>query len=113
MQHRGEIVEKAIRDSGIPITTITKKLGKTRQWVYLMFDNPSVPLDTVIALGRVIYHDFSSEIDFNITSSTLNESKSKMLPKENSTGYWKEKYYELLEENHTLYKRISELEKAK
>lgn len=52
MQHRGEIVEKAIRYSGIPITTIAKKLGKTRQWVYLMFDNPSVPLDTVIALGR-------------------------------------------------------------
>jgi hypothetical protein len=53
MKHRGEIVEKAIRESGIPITTIAKRLGKTRQWLYLLFDNPIVPLDSVIAIGRI------------------------------------------------------------
>ena len=38
MQHRGEIVERAIRQSGYPISSIAKKLGKSRRWMYLMFD---------------------------------------------------------------------------
>ncbi len=111
MEHRGEIVEKAIRESGIPITTIAKRLGKTRQWLYLLFDNPLVPLDTVIAIGRIIYHDFSTQIDFSITTAQLHEPYIKLLPKEGSAEYWKEKYYSLLEENHALYQKISRLEK--
>ena len=111
MKHRGEIVEKAIRESGIPITTIAKRLGKTRQWLYLLFDNPIVPLDSVIAIGRIIYHNFSDEIDFSIITSQLQEPHIKLLPKKDSVEYWKEKYYSLLEENHLLYKKISKLEK--
>ena len=34
MEHRGEIIEKAIRNSGIPLTSIARKVGKSRQWVY-------------------------------------------------------------------------------
>ena len=36
MVHRGEIVEQAVRKSGIPIATIAKRLGKSRRWMFLM-----------------------------------------------------------------------------
>ena len=62
MEHRGEIIEKAIRNSGIPLTSIARKVGKSRQWVYLLFQNPNVSLNVVIQIGKIIYHDFSGEI---------------------------------------------------
>ena len=39
MEHRGEIIEKAIRNSGMPLTSIARKIGKSRQWIYLLLRN--------------------------------------------------------------------------
>ena len=58
MVHRGEIVEQAVRKSGIPIATIAKRLGKSRRWMYLMFENPDVPLEVIKRIGEIIYYDF-------------------------------------------------------
>ena len=62
MEHRGEIIEKAIRNSGIPLTSIARKVGKSRQWVYLLFQNPNVSLNVVIQIGKIIYHHCSQMI---------------------------------------------------
>ena len=62
MEHRGEIIEKEIRESGIPLTTVAKRMGKTRQWLYLLFDNPNASLDHMLEIGKIIYHDFSKNI---------------------------------------------------
>ena len=62
MEHRGEIIEKEIIESGIPITTIAQRMGKTRQWLYLLFENPNVSLDHMLEKGKIIYHDFSKNI---------------------------------------------------
>jgi hypothetical protein len=110
MEHRGEIVEAAIRKSGIPVTTIAKKLGKTRQWLYLLFSNPNVPLDVVLFIGKIIYHDFSEEISALTSISKLEESNNEYSLNSN---YWKEKYFTLMEEHHALLKRVSELENRK
>ena len=63
MQHRGEILEAAVRKSGIPLTRIVEKLGKSRKWIYNQFEISDVPLDILIDVGKVIHHDFSHEID--------------------------------------------------
>ena len=110
MEHRGEIVENAIRNSGIPLTTIAKKLGKTRQWLYLLFGNPNAPLDAVLSIGKIIYHDFSEDISALNSTIKLEEPNNEYLSNNN---YWKEKYFLLMEEYHTLLKRVSELEKLK
>jgi hypothetical protein len=47
VQHKGEIIEKAVRESAIPISTITKKLGKSRRWMYHVFANYNTPIDTI------------------------------------------------------------------
>ena len=105
MEHRGEIIEKAIRNSGMPLTSIARKIGKSRQWIYLLFQNPNVSLNIIVKIGKIIYYDFSTDIKdltlSRISFEELNEEKNK---KDES---WKEKYYLLMEEHLQLIKKKS------
>ncbi|TSJ46714.1 hypothetical protein [Fluviicola chungangensis] len=107
MQHRGEIVERAIRKSGYPISQIARKLGKSRRWMYLMFDNSQVDLESIILIGRIIHHDFSEQIkELNaINPESFSEPESKYT-KQNK-DYWKNKYLKLLESYNTLLKKTN------
>jgi predicted transcriptional regulator len=94
MQHRGEIIKKAIYNSGISVTTLAYKLGKSRRWVYQMFDSCNVSLDMVIKIGYLIHHDFSTEIyELKIIIENNNITEN-----DKSSDYWKNKYLKLLEE---------------
>ena len=99
MQHKGEIVEKAIRESGYSITKVVEKLGKSRRWIYHLFQNPNAPIDFIIDIGKIIHYDFYSEIDelkpaaSGIVSNGVSEENA---------DYWKNKYYKLMEEYHQL-----------
>src|SRR5690606_26285933 len=62
MVHRGEILRNAVEESGVPITRIARSVNKSRRWLYNQFDKPDVGLDTLIAIGRIIHHDFSSTL---------------------------------------------------
>lgn len=107
MQHRGEIVERAIRQSGYPISSIAKKLGKSRRWMYLMFDNTQVDLETVMSIGNIIHHDFSDEIK-ELGSMNNNSFSDPDNPYNNQTKeYWKNKYLKLLEDYNELLKRTN------
>lgn len=108
MQHRGEIIKKAIYKSGISITALAYKLGKSRRWVYQMFDNCNVSLDMVIKIGNLIHHDFSTEIDeLKIIIDNNNISEN-----DKNVDYWKNKYLKLLEEyNEQLKKESDEFNK--
>lgn len=108
MQHRGEIVKRAIYSSGLPITKIAQRLGKSRRWMYLMFENRNVDLDVIIDIGKIIHYDFSEEIlELKSTSS-----KSLQEPADfnhyklqaEKAQYWKDKYLNLLEEYNALLK---------
>ncbi|TNE54608.1 MAG: hypothetical protein EP338_07250 [Bacteroidetes bacterium] len=108
MQHRGEIVEQAVRNSGYSITKLANKLGKSRRWLYLTFENPNLSLDHILEIGRLINYDFSGEIDEfkQISSHSVFEPGNEYVPDERSVSYWKNKYFELLEEYHQLLKNI-------
>jgi predicted transcriptional regulator len=94
MQHRGEIIKKAIYESGISVTALAYKLGKSRRWVYQMFDSCNVSLDIVIKIGNLIHHDFSTEInELRIIVENNNISEN-----DNNVDYWKNKYLKLLED---------------
>ncbi|WP_343748356.1 hypothetical protein [Fluviicola sp.] len=111
MQHRGEIVEQVIRQSGFPITIIAQKLGKSRRWMYLMFDNPQVDIETILAIGKIIHHDFSAEIK-ELNALTPNSFEDPENPYNNeSKEYWKNKYLKLLEDYNELLKQVNEMKK--
>ena len=107
MQHRGEILETAIRQSGVPITRIVKKLSKSRRWLYNQFTRQDVSLDVFLEIGKLIHHDFSQDLnEFKPKArlSHLIEDANDNEYGNQSAQYWKDKYMHLLEEYNELLK---------
>jgi hypothetical protein len=109
MLHRGEVIEKAIRESGYSITTVAQRLGKSRRWMYLLFENPGVSIELILQIGKIIYHDFSLEFPEVIQGKKIANEPQNTYGNNDEVAFWKEKYFTLLEEYNTLLKQ--ELEK--
>ena len=60
MPHQGEILQEAIKHSGISITRIVEELGITRPTIYRKFKEETVDYSFVKKVGLIINHDFSS-----------------------------------------------------
>jgi transcriptional regulator with XRE-family HTH domain len=101
MQHRGEIIKEAVYKSGFPITELAKRMGKSRRWVYLLFENPIVSIDTLLQIGTIIHYDFSEKIE-TLKPHVLNDTSINYNKEET---YWKNKYLKLLEEYNELLKK--------
>ena len=101
MQHKGEIVETAIRESGYSITKVVEKLGKSRRWIYHLFQNPNAPIDFILDIGKIIHHDFYSEID---ELKPVIQNNTAVVSSEDCVDFWKSKYYKLMEDYHELLK---------
>ena len=105
MQHRGEIIKEAVYKSGLSITQIAKRMGKSRKWTYNMFENNSVSLDVVLQIGKIINHNFTNEInDLHFIKKSVVKTSSEYLANKKSSEYWKDKYLILLEEYNDLLK---------
>ena len=105
MLHRGEVIEKAIRESGYSITTVAQRLGKSRRWMYLLFDNPAVSIELILQIGKIIYHDFSLEFPEVIQGKKIANEPQNTYGNNDEVAFWKEKYFTLLEEYNTLLKQ--------
>ncbi|MFZ4106501.1 hypothetical protein [Flavobacterium sp.] len=105
MQDRGEILKQVVYNSGMSISELAKRMGKSRKWVYNQFENKSVSLDLILQIGEIIHHNFVNEIDdlcalqngMNSTSSDNNQDNE-------SNDYWKNKYLSLLEDYNKFLK---------
>lgn len=107
MKHRGEIIEKVVRESGISITQVAKQMKKSRRHIYNIFDNPNVPVDIILSLGKIIHHDFSKEFKDLIVAKPYKIENSIDIALDKNTDYgnaeyWKNKYLELLEKYNLL-----------
>lgn len=118
MQHKGEIVEKAIRESGYSLTHMAKKLNRSRRWMYLLFENPNVSLDLIIQIGKIIHYDFSDEIKelkkykLQDPEQFVNESAANYKKTSEESEHWKNKYLELLEKHNQLLLQIANISKT-
>lgn len=108
MIHRGEIVEQAIRKSGIPIATIAKRLGKSRRWMYLMFENPDVSFEVIQRIGQIIYYDFHDEFPMLSGKGQQYTDQEMQYDTRENVEYWKNKYFGLLEEYNELLKKVNQ-----
>ncbi|MFT6501954.1 MAG: putative transcriptional regulator [Crocinitomicaceae bacterium] len=108
MQHKGEIIEKAVRESGHSITKLAQKMGKSRRWVYQIFDSAIVPIDYIMEIGKIIHHDFTDDIKgikLYAGGSTIPKFEDSSFSGKNKPGeveFWKEKYLVLLEKYNDL-----------
>ncbi|UOQ75419.1 helix-turn-helix domain-containing protein [Hymenobacter sp. 5516J-16] len=69
MPHQGEILQEAIKSSGISITRIVDELGITRPTIYRKFKEETLDYAFVKRVGDVISHDFSQ--DFTVTQQSV------------------------------------------
>ncbi|GAB3635179.1 hypothetical protein GCM10027422_07690 [Hymenobacter arcticus] len=68
MAHQGEILQEAIKSSGISITRIVEELGITRPTIYRKFKDDTLDANLVKSIGQIIGHDFSQ--DFTIAQQS-------------------------------------------
>ncbi len=106
MQHRGEIVEQAVRQSGYSLTKLTQRLGKSRRWIYHAFENPILSIDKILEISKIIHYDFSDEIiELKRYNSTIKEPIDKHYIEKETSDYWKNKYLDLLEKYNTMLEK--------
>jgi AcrR family transcriptional regulator len=70
MPHQGEILQEAIKNSGISITRIVEELGITRPTIYRKFKDDTLDANFVKNIGQIIGHDFSQGFT-SVQQSTL------------------------------------------
>ena len=99
--HKGQVIQKAVKQSGISITQLAKKIRKSRQSIYNIFESQNVPIDLILAIGKAIHYDFSKDFKQLKTYSTKVDP---MVAEEDNVEYWKQKYISLLEEYNQLLK---------
>ena len=92
MSHQGEILQEAVKNSGISITRIVEELGITRPTIYRKFKEETVDYNFVKKVGDVINHDFSkdftdvqSSLFQTVTSAPRTPSQSNVTPRVTST----------------------------
>jgi hypothetical protein len=92
MISRGQIVKRVVLEHGLPLTRLAAKLGISRGVLYNDFDNPEMSFDRILAIGKILSHDFSQDFkdlplglvqavngDTTPTVFQLNECQSKLL----------------------------------
>ncbi len=107
MIHRGEIVEKVVRSSGISLTKVASKMGKSRRWLYNAFETSDLSLDYILEFGKILHYDFSEEIPQITSRGSSNFAEPAVIYGDNTIAYWKDRYYSLLEEHSALLKEFS------
>ena len=105
MQHKGEIVEKAVRQSGLPLSKVALRIGKSRRWLYNAFENPNLSIEQILRIGTIIHYDFSDDImelqRVRSVEDPILPQNAYVVPNE-SAEYWKNKYLTLLEKYNIL-----------
>ncbi|MBU3675809.1 MAG: hypothetical protein FGM54_01305 [Chitinophagaceae bacterium] len=107
MSHHGEHVRKVIKESGLTITSLCKKMRRSRRWLYDIFEQKQVGVDILHQIGQAINYDLLSDFP---EFSKFKYNPYTQLPEinplmEGDHLYWKEKYFGLLEKYTELLRR--------
>lgn len=108
MIHRGEIIEKAVRQSGMSIAEVARRLGKSRRHVYNLFEDPNISLDVILQISKIIHYDFTGEfpeLKNKHTTQMVNDMDA-TYEKYKDTVDWKDKYLQLLEKYNALLEKL-------
>lgn len=62
IKHKGQTVERIVRQNGYTLTRLAKRLNISRNTLYNKFNNPNLSFDFIMKVGEVISYDFS--LDF-------------------------------------------------
>lgn len=105
MEHRGEILERAVRSADITITELAKKLKVSRPTLYNYFNRSGVHIEILLNVGKIIDHDFRPEL------RQFKEPLPQYTEPSEETELWKKKYFALLKEHNALKKKLDQINK--
>jgi len=111
---KGLLLKEIVKESGIPIVKLVKKLGyKDRASYYAHTKQPDLPLDTLLAYAKVLNYDLRNKLPeaalFIQEPDAEYNAKPKTLPEAiELLNKWKEKYLVLLEKYNKLMEKDKE-----
>lgn len=103
MIHRGNILEKAVKESKFKITDLARRMGVDRTTLYNWFNTPNLPYETLIQIGKIIQHNFNKDFAYSTEFQQAQEVAEAAESYSKPIDY-KEKYFKLLEEQNSLLK---------
>lgn len=107
MKHRGEIVQNAIKLSGVTVAEVARKLDYTRRSMYNFFEDRELSFDIIVKIGQAIKHDFRIEFPELFIEGVQEPVPEYTTVKEAwiQRDEWKLKYYSLMEDYNELSKK--------
>ena len=60
-QHKGKIVEEAIKKSGFRMKALASKLGIARNTLYNKLKEADIKEAFIIQIGKIIHYDFAND----------------------------------------------------
>jgi DNA-binding transcriptional ArsR family regulator len=100
--HRGEILDKAVKESPVTVTKLVQRMKISRGTYYNHVNNPELPFELLYHYGKIINHDFSNEIPqmnkyvFEEPEELYEEPKT-IEEAIRQRNYWRDRFYRLLE----------------
>ncbi|MEJ7557069.1 MAG: hypothetical protein WKF66_02100 [Pedobacter sp.] len=98
--HMGQLLERAVRRTGLNITDLAIGLGVNRRTIYSWFTMEVIDESIMHRISDIIKHDFSSGKRTAIVVQLKNEESSPS----GDDAYWKDKYIKFLERYSELIK---------
>lgn len=104
--HRGKLLEKVVKSSGIKIEIVTKKAGYSRTSYYNHIKEGDLSINILMQYGRPLNYDFSNDIPEMEALMLLDNPQPSTLPQAiKEIEKWRNKYYMLMEKYNELLER--------
>jgi hypothetical protein len=109
--HRGEILERVVKQSSLSIKTVIVRMNISRTTYYNHINNKDLSIDIIAKYGRAIGYNFSSEFpEIKRTESFINTKEPKTFEEAMfERNSWREKYYDVLEKYNTCMERLNNI----
>jgi predicted transcriptional regulator len=103
-KHRGEMVERVVRESGYSLKSLAEHLKVSRRTLYNYFNQVDLSVELVMEIGRIIHYDFSPYLYANYAkgNSAPARAVTDAIVPEETAEYWRNKYIQLLEVHNAL-----------
>lgn len=112
MPHRGELLEKAIKETKTKKADLARKLKISRNQLYNWLQESNLQLDILISAGKIMHYDFGKYIP-EIAQKTPTPEELENLNFQIKYMELAEKLILVMEERETYRKQIEDLTKKK
>lgn len=112
MKHAGELVKEVIVDRGLPIAELARRLGRSRQFIYNLFEKASIDNQTLLLLRQELNYPFAELLGNDpghrtykgnyLSESEFTDLHEQLAQALREKELWKDKYTDLLEQMNRL-----------